>query len=253
MLNSKTFLSLLLTLLLGSACTPSKEVSDEEKMMNNESAAQFIVVDQGYDVTPQPQLKISKDKKTGKINNAWRIEQFRDYTFKVCLNDRHDALKLRHQKFSVNTFQGEKRGTTAHDGCFRWVETIEYNYFADATYILLKRKIKGIGSYRGIFNLEIAVNPWTQRDQTGEEAVFLKPKMGVVSDRVLVKGSNQIRKGPTRERAKKILISRAYRYATNRRWSGTWSFQQVFSVVTQWNYPNQSDKCQGGKSIPSHK
>ena len=86
------------------------------------------------------------------------------------------------------------------------METIEYNYFADATYVLLKRKIKGEGSYRGIFNLEIAVNPWSQRDQTDGEVVFLKPKRGVVSSRILVKDPDRVRKALLGEGQKKFLF-----------------------------------------------
>ena len=84
-------------------------MSDEEKLTDHEAGAQFIVVDQGYQVAPQPQVKISEDEKTGEINDYWRMERFRDYTFKICLNDRHESRRLRNQKFSVNSFQGKKR------------------------------------------------------------------------------------------------------------------------------------------------
>ena len=188
----RAFLLLFLPLI---SCTPSKELSHEEKQMNNEGAAQFIVVSEGYEVTPQPQTIIEEDKKTGRINDHWRMERFRNYNFKVCLNDRNESRKLRNQKFSVNSFQGLKEDFTGDDGCFRWVETIEYNYFANATYVLLERKLTGRGSYRGVFHLKIAVNPWAERDHTREkEVVFLKPNRGSVSEKVLVKGDQDIRK-----------------------------------------------------------
>ena len=109
MLNFKKVFPLLFILSLNSSCTPSKEMSDEEKLTDHEAGAQFIVIDQGYQVAPQPQVKISEDKKTGEINDYWRMERFRDYTFKICLNDRHESRRLRNQKFSVNSFQGKKR------------------------------------------------------------------------------------------------------------------------------------------------
>ena len=73
--------------------------------------------------------------------------------------------------------------------------TIEYNYFADAKYVVLERKIKGIGAYRGIFNLEIAVNPWTSRDKTdSDEVIFLKLERRVVLESLLVRGSHNIKR-----------------------------------------------------------
>ena len=182
------------------ACTPSSELSSDEKLLENEDASQFIITDEGYDVTPQPTPMLREDPKTKKINDYWRIERFRDYTFKVCLNDRNvSLLRLRKQKFSIiNSFQGTQKELTDHDGCLRWMETIEYNYFADAKYVVLERKIKGIGAYRGVFNLEIAVNPWASRDksrdETGSEVIFLKPRRRVVSESLLIRGSHNIKK-----------------------------------------------------------
>ena len=187
------YLVFLFMLSLISACTPSKETSHEEKLQlqGEEAAAQFIVVSESAHSVPQSQEKISKNEKTGQIDNYWRMERFRDYTFTVCISDRNKSLLLRRQKFSVDTFQGTYIDPTGDDGCFRWSETLEYNYFADATYVLLKRKLTGVGAYQGFFNLEIAVNPWATRDGTGQEVVFLKPKRGnvpsLVKDPILIR------------------------------------------------------------------
>ena len=188
-LKFRAFILLVVSIFLG--CTPSADLSEEEKLSENESASQFIVMDQGYNVTPAPIKALNQDKTRGQVNDYWKIERFRNYTFKVCLNDRHRALSLRNQRFSINSLQGRQEKATGEDGCFRWVETIEYNYFADATYIVLERKLKGIGSYKGIFNLEIAINPWSERDKTGAEVVFLKPKRGFLAESILVRGSFQ--------------------------------------------------------------
>ena len=164
----------------------------EEKLIGNEDAAQFIIVDQNYEVTTDPSLKLSED--SGEVSDYWRMERFRKYTFTVCLLDRHEGRVLRDQKFSVNSYRGEMVAQTGQDGCFRWEETIEYNYFADAKYVLLERTLRGRQAYRGSFTLEIAVNPWSSRDKTGGEVVFLKPKRGVVSEDVLVRGQSEIQK-----------------------------------------------------------
>ncbi len=187
------------------ACTPSKDMGQEEKLMFDEESAQFIVVSEGYDVVPQPLKAITEDKSTGEVNDYWRVERFRDYTFKVCLNDRNESRKLRNQKFLVNSFQGTKESITGEDGCFRWTEAIEYNYFADAKYILLERKLQGLGSYRGTFKLKIAVNPWSGRDKTKSEVVFLKPLRGAVSRSVLIEGDEEIFKALWGEGQRKIL------------------------------------------------
>ena len=197
-LNKNEWLQVFILLIVSSsflACTPSSNLSSDEKLLENEDASQFIITDEGYDVTPQPTPALSEDPETKKVNDYWRIERFRDYTFRVCLNDRNVSLRLRKQKFSIiNGFQGLQKEPTDHDGCLRWTETIEYNYFADAKYVVLERKIKGIGAYRGVFNLEIAVNPWASRDKTGSEVIFLKPRRGVVSESLLVRGSHNIKR-----------------------------------------------------------
>ena len=105
------------------ACTPSSNLSSDEKLLENEDASQFIITDVGYEVTPQPTPTLSEDPETKKVNDYWRIERFRDYTFRVCLNDRNVSLRLRKQKFSViNSFQGTQKEPTDHDGCLRWTE-----------------------------------------------------------------------------------------------------------------------------------
>ena len=71
------------------------------------------------------------------------------------------------------------------------METLHYNYYADAKYVLLEREIKGVGAYKGVFRLEIAVNPWSSRDKTKEEVVFLKPRRGVVFKEITREGKGR--------------------------------------------------------------
>lgn len=116
----------------------------------------------------------SYKEKTNIITKAWSFPSAIQYTFKVCFKDSLQRSPLINEKFEINIDDSRVSQTTKDNGCLSWSEKIPFNYFADAHYLLLKRKLKAVGVYGGEILVEIIVNPWAKRDQTENSALYKK-------------------------------------------------------------------------------
>ncbi|NCN42630.1 hypothetical protein GW916_15440 [bacterium] len=148
--NSKIVFTLISIALLATSCTqPDSEVSQDE-------GASFYVSEVDLE-TAQTQMKEA---------NGWRTPVSIRYTIKACIEDRAERRDAIGHRFTIRTPEGVVfdpiSPNTDTNGCLRWVEPIEFDYFAnEILYVPIEREIVGTGIYAGSRKIEFAINPWT--------------------------------------------------------------------------------------------
>lgn len=112
-----------------------------------------------------------------KQNHAvWSFPTQKTYEFRACLIGRSTQAALASgQAFHIIKPDGTSYAERTDDlGCVNWKEVLPFNFMADSVYLKKTRILKGVGTYKGEVELNIAVNPWLEyRGDSGNEVVDL--------------------------------------------------------------------------------
>lgn len=154
--HSKYFALFLSLALLGGCLKPRQKDEVDEAMMRHHQAhlnASFYV---GRAVTG---TSYDHDSIPG-----WGLPETKYYNFRACLSDRITNDRIIGHRFEVlgtTASGGGQLVTTDDEGCLQWSEYLPFNYFSyEARYLTLKREIKGSGIHSGLYEVNLAVNPW---------------------------------------------------------------------------------------------
>lgn len=93
--------------------------------------------------------------------NDYAILTKKKFNFEACIKDPVYASVQAALPFAVVDGAGnEKLLYTDSRGCLNWSETHSFQYFADETYIKIKRRFESRNFYKGYAIAEVALNPW---------------------------------------------------------------------------------------------
>lgn len=145
------YLTIVLVALSVSGCwKPSKK--DDPNFGESDAAATFRVKDAGGDsITPRD------------THSAWRVPVEKEFAFWICVQDRAASETVKGHVFSVEI--PERKQTirdlkTDNEGCFKWTESVPYNYFAYRPWnVAVTRTVRGQGVHTGARKIRFAINP----------------------------------------------------------------------------------------------
>ena len=145
--------------------------SPDKDSNGGEARIDFIVSDVKFDSSSYIAVDESvKEFETQNINDVkdWNLTYINNYTFEACVKESGSNGTIKRKEFVVLSETGKELGAglTQDSGCFKWQEPYVFNILAPAYNLQFKRKIKGIGLYKGTFEFTIIVNPWAERDNS---------------------------------------------------------------------------------------
>ncbi|MEO0336129.1 MAG: hypothetical protein AAF202_07035, partial [Pseudomonadota bacterium] len=123
------------------------------KTQGEDDAASFLVPDFWLQTMPPEKMEVWTD-----------VDQARVYRAEACIIFRATRDRVISQKFKVEDDDGVviHEGQTDGRGCLSWPERIPFNFFGQAKFMELHRKIRGSGVVRGYQTIKFALDPWKE-------------------------------------------------------------------------------------------
>ena len=109
---------------------------------------------------------VAQDQSWPDIKNMFTME------LETCFLDKYYLNTIAGEKFEIESDLSVQTVRTNANGCIRWNESLEFNYFADETNIEISGTITGEGDHRGVIGYSLAVNPWTGAVVYNSENVY---------------------------------------------------------------------------------